>query len=83
VALGSYKRARNELARDRAEARQLLGFDKPRNRKSASSLSRDVADYYETREEAEATLGQVFRDAPELEDTLWVERVELGALSLN
>lgn len=28
----SYKRARNALAGDRGEARQLLGFDKPRNR---------------------------------------------------
>ena len=30
--LGSYKRARNALAGDRGEARQLLGFDKARNR---------------------------------------------------
>jgi len=39
--LGSYKRARNELAGDRAEARQLLGFDKPRNRKSRVVKLRD------------------------------------------
>lgn len=49
----------------------------------ASSLSHDVADFYDTREEAEAALAQVFRDAPELEGTLWIERVELGELSLN
>jgi hypothetical protein len=49
----------------------------------ASSLSHDVADFYDTREEAEAALAQVFRDAPELEGALWIERVELAELSLN
>ena len=49
----------------------------------ASSLSHDVADFYDTREEAEAALAQVFRDAPELEGVLWIERVEVGELSLN
>lgn len=39
--LGSYKRARNELAGDREEARRLLGFDKPRNRKSRVVKLRD------------------------------------------
>jgi hypothetical protein len=49
----------------------------------ASGFSHDVADFYDTREEAEAALAQVFRDAPELEGTLWIERVELAELSLN
>ncbi len=39
--LGSYKRARNELAGDREEARRLLGFDKPRNRKTRVVKLRD------------------------------------------
>jgi hypothetical protein len=49
----------------------------------ASSLSHDVADFYDTREEAEAVLAEIFRDAPDLEGALWIERVELGELSLN
>jgi hypothetical protein len=43
----------------------------------ASSVSRDVDDFYPTRAEAEATLAEILADEPELEGALWVEPVEL------
>jgi len=48
----------------------------------ASSVSRDVDDFYSTRAEAEATLAEILADEPELEGALWVEPVELD-LSRN
>jgi hypothetical protein len=48
----------------------------------ASSVSRDVDDFYPTAAEAEATLGEILADEPELEGSLWVEPVEI-AVSLN
>ena len=43
----------------------------------ASSVSRDVDDFYSTGSEAEAALAQILADEPELEGTLWVEPVDL------
>ena len=43
----------------------------------ASSVSRDVDDFYPTAAEAEATLAEILADEPELEGMLWVEPVEL------
>ena len=43
----------------------------------ASSVSRDVDDFYPTAAEAEATLAEIVADEPELEGMLWVEPVEL------
>jgi hypothetical protein len=43
----------------------------------ASSVSRDVDDFYPTAAEAEATLAEILADEPELEGALWVEPVEL------
>lgn len=43
----------------------------------ASRVSRDVDDFYPTRDEAEATLADILADEPELEGALWVEPVEL------
>jgi hypothetical protein len=48
----------------------------------ASSVSRDVDDFYPTHAEAEATLAEILADEPELEGALWVEPLELD-LSLN
>ena len=48
----------------------------------ASSLSQDIGDFYATMAEAEATLAQIFADEPELQEALWVERIELE-FSLN
>jgi hypothetical protein len=41
----------------------------------ASSLSRDVDDFYPSREEAEATLAEIVADEPDLEGALWIEPV--------
>ena len=43
----------------------------------ASSVSRDVDDFYPTAAEAEATLAEILADESELEGMLWVEPVEL------
>jgi hypothetical protein len=43
----------------------------------ASSVSRDVDDFYTTAAEAEATLAEILADEPELEGVLWVEPVDL------
>jgi hypothetical protein len=43
----------------------------------ASRLSRDVDEWCETREEAEAILALVLADEPELADVLYVAEVEL------
>jgi hypothetical protein len=43
----------------------------------ASSVSRDVDDFYSTAAEAEATLAEILADEPELEGALWVEPVEI------
>ena len=43
----------------------------------ASSVSRDVDDFYSTRGQAEATLAEILADEPELDGALWVEPVEL------
>ena len=43
----------------------------------ASSVSRDVDDFYSTAAEAEATLAEILADEPQLEGRLWVEPVEL------
>jgi hypothetical protein len=48
----------------------------------ASSVSRDVDDFYPTAGEAEATLAEILADEPELEGSLWVEPVDLD-VSLN
>ena len=48
----------------------------------ASSLSRDVDDFYATREEAEAALAEVVADEPDFEGMLWVEPMAFE-LSLN
>jgi hypothetical protein len=48
----------------------------------ASSVSRDVDDFYPTAAEAEATLAEILADEPELEGSLWVEPVEID-VSLN
>ncbi len=48
----------------------------------ASSLSRDIDDFYASSEEADAVLAEILKDEPELEGTLWVERVEFE-LSAN
>jgi len=43
----------------------------------ASSLSRDIDDFYPAAAQAEAALAQIFADEPDLEGALWVERIEL------
>jgi hypothetical protein len=43
----------------------------------ASSLSRDIDDFYPTAAQAEAALAQIFADEPDLKGALWVERIEL------
>ena len=43
----------------------------------AGASSRDVEELYPTREEAEAVLAEVLRNAPELAGELWVKAVEL------
>jgi hypothetical protein len=43
----------------------------------ASSVSRDVDDFYPTQAEAEATLAEILADEPDLVGTLWVEPFEL------
>jgi hypothetical protein len=47
----------------------------------ASSLSRDVDDFYATREAAEVALAEIVADEPDLEGSLWVEPIgfELSA----
>jgi hypothetical protein len=49
----------------------------------ASAVSRDVADFFTTEEEAAAVLQAVIADAPDLEGLLWVERVELSEEAEN
>jgi len=48
----------------------------------ASSLSRDIDDFYASSDEADAALAEILKDEPELEGTLWVEQVEFE-LSAN
>jgi hypothetical protein len=43
----------------------------------ASSLSRDIDDFYPTAAQAEAALAQIFGDEPDLKGALWVERIDL------
>jgi hypothetical protein len=38
-----------------------------------------MADFYASREEAEAVLDDILRDEPAFENELWVEKVELEA----
>jgi len=47
----------------------------------ASSLSRDLGDFYPSREEAEAALSVIVADEPDLKGVLWVEPIafELSA----
>ena len=58
------------MARSSAPTMSLYGI--------VSASSRDVEGLYPTREDAEAVLAQVLRNAPELEGELWVEAVELN-----
>jgi hypothetical protein len=43
----------------------------------ASAISGDAQDFYNSREEAEATLAAILRDEPESEGELWVEAIRL------
>jgi hypothetical protein len=65
-----------------AENRELCFTDAVVVYGIASSLSRDVDDFYPTAAEAEATLAEILADEPELEGALWVEPVEID-VSLN
>ena len=47
-----------------------------------SSLSSDIDDFYASAEEAEAVLGRICADEPELAAALWVEKIEFE-LSAN
>ena len=42
----------------------------------ASSFSKDINDFYASREEAERALGQVLADEPAFAGQLWVQAVE-------
>jgi hypothetical protein len=48
----------------------------------ASSLSRDLDDFYPSREEAEAALSEIVADEPDLEGMLWIEPIAFD-LSAN
>jgi hypothetical protein len=42
----------------------------------ASSLSRDIDDFYVSREEAESALREILTDEPDFEGELWIEPIE-------
>ena len=42
----------------------------------ANSFSKDISDFYASREEAERALAQVLADEPEFAGQLWVEAME-------
>jgi hypothetical protein len=48
----------------------------------ADALSKDIEDWYASREEAEATLAGILRDEPDFDGELWVEAVAFD-LSAN
>jgi hypothetical protein len=48
----------------------------------ASSLSRDLDDFYPSWEEAEAALSEIVVDEPDLEGVLWIEPIAFD-LSAN
>jgi len=49
----------------------------------ASAVSQDVSEFFRTEEEARAALERVWVVAPELQDSLWIEPVELGEEAPN